>query len=121
MDVTTPIARRAAFERLALLDMGLEIADMAAAFGRGARPAGKPDVAQRIAHGSAAVAIARGIDVILGHGADIGPEPRKEPKCPSSSHQDRDLDGAVDTRIGIDDAGGFERVDDPSGPSSQPA
>ena len=31
----------AAFERLALLDMRLEISDMPPAFGRGARPAGK--------------------------------------------------------------------------------
>ena len=41
----------AAFERLALLDMGFEISDVAAALAVRARPAGKTDLAQRVAHG----------------------------------------------------------------------
>jgi len=32
-----------------------------------------------------------------------------------------DLDSAIDVRVGIDDSGSFQRIDDPSGPSSQPA
>ena len=63
MEVTTPIAERAALQRPALLDMGLQISDMAAAFGLRARPAGKACLAQRVAHGSIAVAVARGVDV----------------------------------------------------------
>ena len=38
-----------------------------------AGPAGKTNVAQGVAHGSAAAAIARGVDVRLGYAADIRP------------------------------------------------
>ena len=68
-----PDRKAAALERLALLDMRLEISDVPAAFGGDARPAGKTGVAQRLAHGFAAGAVARGIDLFLAHTADIGP------------------------------------------------
>src|SRR5438034_749346 len=66
-------AETVAFERPALLDMRLEIPDMAPAFGRGARAAGKTHLVQRFPHGSVAVAIARGVDVIIGDSANVGP------------------------------------------------
>ena len=65
--------KAAAFKRLSLLDMRLEISDVPAAFGRYARPAGKTRLAQRFPHGPAAVAVACGVDVSFGERADIGP------------------------------------------------
>ena len=106
----------AAFERLALLDMRLEISDVPPAFGRGARPAGKPGLAQGVAHGPAAVAVARGVDLRLGDAADIGPAAEEAAEMAFLVAPCRDLDGAVDVRIGIDDAGGFERIDDAERP-----
>ena len=63
----------AAFEPLALLDMRLEISDVPPGFGLRARPAGKTDIAQGVTHGSAAAAVARGVDIGFGDGADIRP------------------------------------------------
>ena len=65
--------KTAAFKRPALLDMRLEISDMPPAFGLGARPAGKTGVAQGVPHGPAAAAVARGVDIVFGDAADIGP------------------------------------------------
>ena len=62
----------AAFQRLALFDMRLEIADVAAAHRAQARAAGKADGGKRLAHGAAVVAVARGVDVGFADGADKG-------------------------------------------------
>ena len=67
----------AAFQRLALFDMRLEIADVAAAQSLQARAAGKSDLRQRLSHGAAAVAVTRGVDVGFAHGADIGAAAKK--------------------------------------------
>ena len=42
-------------------------------FDLGARAAGEACLAERLAHGPVTVAVARGIDIGLGHVADIGP------------------------------------------------
>src|SRR5882757_11134229 len=63
----------AAFERLALFDMRLDIADVPPALDQHARPAGKPDIGERLPHRSIAAAVARGVDLALGDAADIGP------------------------------------------------
>ncbi len=117
MEVTTPIASSAAFERLALLDMGLQISDVPPAFGPGARPAGKAGLAQGLPHGLAAGAVARGIDLRLGDG------PRHRTGCRGNCRNG--LPRRTMTRlrrrrryarIGIDDAGGLQRIDDAERP-----
>ena len=90
----------AAFERLALLDMRLEISDMPAAFAAARGPAGETDLAQRVAHGSAAAAVARGVDVGLGDAADIGPAAEETAEMSFLVAPRRDFDGAVDVRVG---------------------
>ena len=105
-------AEAAAFERLALLDMGLEISDVPAAFGLRARPAGEADLAQGLAHRAIAVAVACGVDIGLGDRADVGPAAEKTPEMSFLVAPGCDFDGAFGIRIGIDDAGGFERIDD---------
>src|SRR5665213_2169198 len=62
----------AAFERLALLDMGFQISDVTPAPGVFARAAGEPGLAQRLPHGPAARAVARRVDIGLGDRADKG-------------------------------------------------
>ncbi len=88
--------QRVAFEPLALLDMGFEISDVPAAFGRDARPAGKADLAQRFAHGPAAVAVARGVDIGFGEGADIGPAAEETAEMAFLVAPCCDLDRAVE-------------------------
>ena len=58
-------AEIAALECFALLNMRFEISDMPPAFSLHARPAGKTHLAQGVPHGTAAAAIACGVDVIL--------------------------------------------------------
>ena len=116
MEVTTPIASFALSSALALLDMRLEIADVPPAFGPGARPAGKPGLAQGFPHGFAAGAVARGVDLVLGDAADIGPAAEELAEMAFLVAPCRDLDGAADARVGIDDAGGFQRIDDAERP-----
>ena len=106
----------AAFERPALLDMRFDISDMPPGFGPGARPAGKTDVAQRLAHGSAAAAVACGVDVRLGYAADVRPAAEEVAEMSFLIAPCRDFNGAVDVRVGIDDAGGFEGIHDAKRP-----
>jgi len=101
-----------AFERPALLDVGLQISDMAAALGLRARTAGKACLAERVAHGSVAVAVARGIDVALGHATDVGSAAQEAAEMTFLVAPRRDFDGAFDARVGIDDSGGLQRIDD---------
>ena len=103
---------RAALEGLALFDMCLEISDVAPAFGGSAWAAGEADFAQRLAHGAIAVAVARGVDVSLGESADIGAAAEEIAEMAFLVAPGCDLDGALDIRVGIDDAGGFKRIDD---------
>jgi hypothetical protein len=58
-------------------------------------------------------AVTRGIDVSLGEGADIGPAAEETAEMAFLVAPGCDLDGALDVRVGIDDSGGFERIDDP--------
>ena len=106
-----PIFSALAFEPLALLDMGFEISDVPPEFGRDARPAGKADLAQRFTHGLAAVAVAGGVDFRFADGTDIGPAAEKTAEMAFLVAPCCDLDCAMNVRIRIDDAGGFERID----------
>src|SRR5438045_2590730 len=101
MEVTTPIARHAAFQRVALLDMRLQISDMPPAFDRQARPIRKPHIAQRLAHGAAAAAVARRVDVGFAERADIGSAAEEMSEMSLLVTPRRDLDGAVDVRIAV--------------------
>ena len=101
----------AAFERLALFDMGFEISDMPPAFVPRAGAAGEAGLAQRVTHALAAVAIACRVDIGFGDAADIGPAAEEVSEMPFLIAPGRDFDGAVCIRIAIDDAGGFERID----------
>jgi hypothetical protein len=106
----------AAFEPLALLDMRLEVSDMPAAFSLHAPPSGKTHVAQRFPHGSIVVAIACGVDVRLGHAADIRPAAEKAAEMAFLIAPCRDFNGAIGVRIGIDNAGRFEGIYDAKRP-----
>ena len=106
----------AAFERLALLDMGLDISAMASAFDVDACPAGESSLAQRIAHGLAAAAVARRIDIRLRDTADIGPAAEEAAEMSFLVAPGCDFDSAAGIGIGIDDPGRFERVDDAERP-----
>ena len=109
-------AETVAFERPALLDMRLEIPDMAPAFGRGARAAGKTHLVQRFPHGSVAVAIARGVDVIIGDSANVGPAAKERAEMSFFIAPCRNFDGAVDVRVGIDNSGGLKGIHDAERP-----
>ena len=86
---------RAAFEHLALLDMRLEISDVAPALAGRARPAGETGLAQRIAHRLAAGAVARGVDIGFGDAADIGAAAEETAEMAFLVAPGRDFDGAV--------------------------
>src|SRR5207247_2133184 len=75
-----------------------------------ARPAGKTYVAQGLPHGPVAVAVPCGVDVRLGHAADVRPAAKETAEMSFLIAPCRDFDGAVCVRIRIDDAGGFERI-----------
>ena len=81
-----------------------------------ARAAGKPDLAQGLAHGAIAVAVARGVDVGFADRADIGAAAEETAEMAFLVAPGRDLDGALDVRIGIEHAGGFQRIDDAERP-----
>src|ERR1044072_8765135 len=85
----------AAFQRVALLDMRLQIAEVPSPLDGGARPAGKTDVAQRLAHAPAASAVARRVDVGFGERADIGSAAEEMSEMAFLVTPCRDLDGAV--------------------------
>ena len=106
-----PNFEAAAFERLALFDMGFEISDMPPAFAPRAGAAGEAGVAQRVTHGLAAVAVAGRVDIGFGDAADIGAAAEEVSEMPFLVAPGRNFDRAVYVRIAIDDAGGFERID----------
>src|SRR5260370_21160703 len=96
--------------------MRLEISDMPAAFSRRARPAGKAHISQGLPHGSVAVAVARGLDLIIGHTANVRPAAEEASEMSFLIAPGRDFDGAICVRVGIDDSGGFERIYDAKRP-----
>ena len=106
-----PNFEAAAFERLALFDMGFEISDMPPAFAPRAGAAGEAGLAQRVTHGLAAVAVACCVDIGFGDAADIGAAAEEVSEMPFLVAPGRNFDRAVYIRIAIDDAGGFERID----------
>ena len=116
MEVTTPILRPPLSSVSPCSICASRYPICRAAFGLRARPAGKARVAQGLAHGPAAVAVARGVDIGLGDAADIGAAAEEAAEMAFLVAPGRDFDGAVDVRIGIDDAGGFERIDDAERP-----
>ena len=111
MDVTTPMSEAAAFERLALFDMGFEISDMPPAFAPRTGAAGEISLAQRVTHALAAVAVGCRVDIGFGDAADIGAAAEEVSEMPFLVAPGRNFDRAVYVRIGIDDAGGLERID----------
>src|SRR4051794_19047117 len=106
----------AAFQRLALLDMGLEVADVATRLRLAAGAAGKPDTLQSLAHAAVCVAIARGIDLGLAQGPDIRAAAEEAAKMAFLVAPGGDFDSALGGGIWIEHAGGFQRVDDPERP-----
>src|ERR1700722_7129168 len=101
----------AALQRLALLDMRLEITDMPPGRVIDARTSGETDLAQGVAHASIVVAVARGVDIGFGGGADVRPAAEETAEMSFFVAPSRDFDGAVGIVVGIDDAGGFEGID----------
>src|SRR5712664_1647904 len=96
--------------------MGLDISDMPPAISLRARPAGKTHGGQGFPHGAAAVAVACGVDVIIGYAANVRSAAKKRAEMSFLVAPCRDFDGAVYVRVGIDHAGGFERIDDAKRP-----
>ena len=76
----------------------------------------KPDLTQGVAHGATAGTVTRGVDLGFGHTADIGPAAEETAKMSFLVAPRRDLDGAFDIGIGIEHAGGFQRIDDAKRP-----
>src|SRR6266702_286330 len=101
----------AAFERVSLLDMRLQISDVPSRLSSDARASGEPYIGERLAHGAAAGAVARGIDVGLGHLPDIRAGAEKMAKVSFLVAPSSDFDGAIQRRIGIEDPRGLDRVD----------
>src|SRR5439155_4106713 len=101
----------AAFERLALFDMSFEISDMPVAFVPRAGAAGEPGVAQRVTHALAAVPVACRVDIGFGDAADIGAAAEEVPEMPFLVAAGRNFDRSVCVRLGLEDAGGLERID----------
>ena len=89
---------------------------MPPAFDADAWPARKPDLTQGVAHGATAGTVTRGVDLGFGHTADIGPAAEETSKMSFLVAPRRDLDGAFDIGIGIEHAGGFQRIDDAKRP-----
>ncbi len=105
-----------AYERLALLDMCLQISDMPPAFCRRARPASQTHIAQGVPHGPAAAAVARRVDVRVGYTANIGSAAQEMAEMSFLIAPCSDFDSAFCARIGIDHAGGFKGIDDAKRP-----
>src|SRR5258708_19501245 len=84
---------------------------MRRAVGTNAGPAGKTDIVQYGAHGPAAGAVAGGVDNRVGYIANVRPAAQEASEMSFFIAPSRDLDGTFYGRIGIDDAGGFERID----------
>jgi hypothetical protein len=101
----------AAFERLALFDMGFEISDMPPAFAPGAGAAAKAGVAQRLTHAPVVVAVARLVDIGVGDAADIGAAAKEASEMTFLVAPGRHFNRAVYIRIAVDDSGGLERID----------
>src|SRR5665213_86270 len=106
----------AAFEYLTLLDMRLEISDMPPGFSGRAQPAGETGIAQGVPHGSAAAAVTCGIDVGIGDGADVRPAAEEVAEMSFFVAPRRDFDGAAYAWVGIDDASGFEGINNAERP-----
>src|SRR5665213_2733459 len=106
----------AAFEYLTLLDMRLEISDMPPGFSGRAQPAGETGIAQGVPHGSAAAAVTCGIDVGIGDGADVRPAAEEVAEMSFFVAPRRDCDGAAYAWVGIDDASGFEGINNAERP-----
>src|SRR5205814_3923385 len=85
----------AAFERLALFDMGFEISDMAAGFAPRAGAAGQASLTQRLTHALVVVAVARRVDIGFGDAADIRAAAEEVPEMPFLVAPGRNFDRAV--------------------------
>jgi hypothetical protein len=96
--------------------VGLDIAHVSSALGLCARTAGQA----RLPQGAVAALVARGVNACLGHLADVRPAAEKVTKMSFLIALCRNFNGAVDSWIGIDEACGFERIDDAKRPV-QPA
>src|SRR4029077_17519282 len=100
--------------------MRLEISDVPSAFNHRARPTSEADLAQGLTHGAIAVAMGCGVDIGFGDRANVVPAAEKAPEMSFLVAPGCDLDSAFGIRIGIEDTGGFERIDDAEG-SIEPA
>ncbi len=113
---TMPMRSPARVERVALLDMGFEIADMAAGFEMFARPAGEPGPRQRLAQRRAVVAALRLVDLVLAERADERAAAEIAAVMAFLVGPGGDLDaepGAI--RVGGKGAGQFQPVNHPQG------
>jgi hypothetical protein len=105
--------KASAFKRVALLDMRLQISDVPPRFSRYARAAGKTRFKQGLAQGATTGAVARGVDFRFGHAADVGSAAEHMAEMSFLITPGSDFDGASPGRLGIDDAGRFECIDNP--------
>src|SRR5262249_29384639 len=102
----------AGFERAALLDVRLEIADVAARVDLQPRAAGVTGLRQRLAHRRAAHAVARVVDVGFGDLAEKRAAAEEDAEVALLVAERDDIDAGVAGRLVLaQGARGFERVD----------
>ena len=96
--------------------MGFEISDMPPGFAPRTGAAGEISLAQRVTHALAAVAVGCRVDIGVGDAADIGAAAEEVSEMSFLIAPGRNFYRAVCARLGIDDAGGLERIDDAERP-----
>src|SRR5215203_1301411 len=103
----------AALERVALLDMRLDITRVAPGLELQARPAGKPGLVERLAQRRAVVAVPRLVDLLLGEQAHERARAEERAEMPLLVAPGRDVDAKIGRRRILGKrAGGLEAVDD---------
>src|SRR4051794_372878 len=103
----------AALERVALLDMGLDIAGVSPCLELQARPAGKRGLVERLAQGGAVVAVTRLVDLVLGEQAHERARAEEGAEMPLLVAPGRDVDAEIGGRRVLGKgARGLEAVDD---------
>src|SRR5579864_145260 len=110
-----PDAEMRTLKRASLLDVGLEISDMAASLGNLSRTVGKPGSANRLAQGPSVGPVACRVDLLFGDIADIRAAAEEMAEMTFFVAPASDLHRALDAWIVIDHPRRFERVNNAKG------
>src|SRR5262249_28216865 len=102
----------ARLQPLALFDMSLEIADVAAALDGDACSPRKACACECLTHGAIAGAVARGVDICFAHPADKGAAAEERAEMAFLIAPGSDFHRAFDARVGVEHTRGLQRIDD---------